>query len=134
MEPGLVGEHARLFEAGSAAVKWQLANRLERALPLRWYRTNFARPKGDAPLALDLSGMNKGMAWLNGRCIGRYWLAAGLRSGAKWQDGVIYHAGLGKPTQRYYHLPTEWLSDVNDLVLFEEVGGDPSSIRICEWS
>ena len=44
-------------------------------------------------------------------------------------------SGRGAPTQRYYHLPADWLQDgPNVLVLFDETGGDPSSIRICEWT
>jgi hypothetical protein len=36
-----------------------------------------------------------------------------------------------QPTQRYYHLPLEWLRDRNTLVFFEEVGGDPRAVRLC---
>jgi hypothetical protein len=133
MEPQLVGEHARLFAGGSAAVKWHLVEKRDRGWPLRWYRTHFARPDGDGPFALDLAGMVKGLAWLNGRCIGRYWLVAGLEGPPTWMQHCIRSETLGRPTQRFYHLPTEWLEDANELVLFEEIGGNPSAIRVCEW-
>jgi len=60
------------------------------------------------------------MAWLNGRCIGRYWLAPGTGKPEEWLLQAVYQEGEGLPTQRYYHLPSEWLVEQNVLVLFEE--------------
>jgi len=40
---------------------------------LNW-QTTFDTPKGDDPIALDLSSMAKGEAWVNGQSIGRYWI------------------------------------------------------------
>ena len=37
---------------------------------------------------------------------------------------VSHNPDVKQPTQRYYHLPLEWLRDHNTLVIFEEVGGD----------
>lgn len=132
MEPGLVGEYARLFAEGAAAVRWRRLDRRARPRPLTWYRTTFNRPKTAAPLALDLAGMNKGLAWLNGRCIGRYWLTPGVSLPKDWQPECLVTVSVGEPTQRYYHLPHDWLAQRNVLVLFEEVGGNPATIRICE--
>lgn len=36
-------------------------------------QTTFYAPGGDDPVALDLAGMGKGKAWVNGQIIGRYW-------------------------------------------------------------
>jgi hypothetical protein len=44
---------------------------------------------------------------------------------------MVTDTGLGEPTQRYYHVPREWLTDRNTLVLFDEIGGDPSSVLLC---
>ncbi|MGZ3682092.1 MAG: hypothetical protein ACXVDI_26330, partial [Ktedonobacterales bacterium] len=97
----------------------------------------FRRPQGlsdESGLALDMSGMSKGIAWLNGRCIGRYWLTPATgQTDSKLADPV-HDDRAGEPTQRYYHLPLEWLRDDNVLVLFEELGGDPASMRLCYWS
>ncbi|KAJ6739121.1 BETA-GALACTOSIDASE RELATED [Salix koriyanagi] len=41
--------------------------------PLTWYKAYFNSPKGDDPLALDMSSMGKGQVWINGHSIGRYW-------------------------------------------------------------
>ena len=33
----------------------------------------FDAPEGDNPLAIRMTGMGKGMVWINGKSIGRYW-------------------------------------------------------------
>ena len=38
-------------------------------------QTSFIAPEGNGPLALNLSSMGKGQAWVNGQSIGRYWPA-----------------------------------------------------------
>jgi hypothetical protein len=38
---------------------------------------------------------------------------------------------IGRPSQTLYHVPREWLGEMNRLVLFDEVGGDPTQIRLC---
>ncbi len=133
MASALVGEGARLFAEGAAAVRWTRATASDRGKPLRWYRTSFDRPKSSKPLALDLGGMTKGLAWINEECIGRYWLAPGLDLREEWARGHVEVSNIGEPSQRYYHLPAEWLRERNTLTLFEEAGGNPATIRICAW-
>ena len=90
-----------------------------------------------ASLAADLAGMGKGLAWLNGECIGRFWSARGDTPSRFYLSGggAVQDSDRGLPTQRYYHLPADWLKDgENALVLFDETGGDPSTIQICEWT
>lgn len=36
-------------------------------------QTTFDEPTGSNPIALDMTGMGKGEAWVNGQSIGRYW-------------------------------------------------------------
>ena len=129
MRPGLVGEKEGWWRNSGNLVKWRKSHSAV-GKPLQWWRTTFLRPKGAAPLALDLNGMNKGMAWLNGRCIGRYWLIESIKEPA---GNVILSVGMGQSTQRYYHVPREWIAGENALVLFEEAGGDPRSAQLCEW-
>jgi beta-galactosidase len=127
MQPGLVGERGNLFADGGALVSWQTDWQAAVGRPLSWWRFAFSRPETEAPLAIDLTGMNKGLAWLNGRCIGRYWLIAGTQEGLpEWQQQALRVENVGAPSQQYYHLPAEWLQEQNVLVLFEELGGDPS--------
>ena len=100
--------------------------------PLRWYRTTFSRPAGQA-FAVDLGSMTKGMVWVNGHCLGRYWLIPGTGKNSEFIAGSpIQDVAVGQPTQRYYHLPADWLGEHNELVVFEELGGDPAGVKVCE--
>lgn len=49
------------------------------------FQAYFDCPEGNEPLTINLTSMSKGMAWVNGKSIGRYW--------------VSYHNPLGKPSQ-----------------------------------
>jgi beta-galactosidase len=98
--------------------------------PLRWYRTTFARPVGQS-FALDMGSMTKGLVWVNGHCLGRYWLTPGAGANAEFISGSpIQDVGVGEPTQRYMHLPADWLNERNELLVFEELGGDVRGIQI----
>lgn len=47
--------------------------------PLTWFKfsVDISDTIGTGPFALDLSGMGKGAAWVNGHPIGRYWNITG---------------------------------------------------------
>ena len=133
LRPGLMGE----ILTAEAAEAWPAPVAADTGAPLRWWRMVFDRPQGGHALAVDLAGMGKGLAWLNGECIGRFWSARAEAPSPRVLSagGALRESGRGAPTQRYYHLPADWLQDgPNVLVLFDETGGDPSSIRICEWT
>jgi len=111
---------------GSEVNGWKFLGRLngERADELPWQKT-----KGDGiewhvtwwgttfdlddipetPVFLDLAGMRKGVIWLNGRNLGRYW-------------------DIGP--QKYYFLPKPWLNRKNVLVIVNEGAGEPSRIKL----
>ena len=133
MQPGLVGEHVGVCGAAASLVKWKAGKGPSARPHLRWWQASFARPEGDGPFAVDLQGMTKGMLWLNGQCAGRYWLVPANGTSMDWLQTFVAHTDVGEPTQRYYHLPTEWLKDQNMLVLFDELGGDASRVRLCRW-
>jgi threonine dehydrogenase-like Zn-dependent dehydrogenase len=71
---------------------------------------------------------SKGVARLNGRCIGRYWLTPGTNELPDWQVPTIRLKYVGEPLQQCYNVPIEWLQDQNMLILFEEIGRDPSRV------
>ncbi|KAL2938303.1 Beta-galactosidase 8 [Bienertia sinuspersici] len=131
---GLKGEDLDL-PSGSSSL-WD-SSAFPKNQPLTWYKTSFEAPTGADPLALDFTGMGKGEAWVNGRSIGRYWpTLSSPESGCK--DHCDYKGAYtsnkcrkncGKPTQELYHVPRSWIkpSD-NVLVVFEEIGGDPTQI------
>nr|QSM07474.1 beta-galactosidase 8 [Ipomoea batatas] len=132
---GLKGEELSLFNGDSSL--WTSQPALPTNQPLIWYKANFDAPGGDSPLAIDFTGMEKGEAWVNGQSIGRYWPTYTASSGG-CTDSCNYRGSYnankclkncGKPSQIYYHVPRSWLkSSGNVLVVFEEVGGDPTKL------
>nr|CAD1830526.1 unnamed protein product [Ananas comosus var. bracteatus] len=112
---GLSGEKSGIHnEEGSSRVRWTDATS---GTPITWYKRYFDAPNGNDPVALDLSSMGKGLVWVNGECIGRYWTS--------------YHSPLGQPSQSVYHLPRAFLKPKNNfLVVFEEEGGKPEEILV----
>ncbi|KAE8656708.1 Beta-galactosidase 1 [Hibiscus syriacus] len=132
---GLKGEDSGLPSGSSS--EWISQSGLPKNQPLIWYKTNFDAPTGKAPIALDFTGMGKGEAWVNGQSIGRYWPTYITPSGG-CTDSCNYRGpynankcrkNCGKPSQKLYHVPRSWLqSSGNILVLFEEIGGDPTQL------
>jgi hypothetical protein len=57
------------------------------------------------------------MLYLNGRGVGRQWL-------------VVGPGGDNRPTQQYYHLPKDWMSARNTLIVFEEQAVLPKQVRV----
>ncbi|KDP33931.1 hypothetical protein JCGZ_07502 [Jatropha curcas] len=52
---------------------WEEDNELPTNRMMTWYKTTFKAPLGKDAVVLDLQGMGKGFAWVNGHNIGRYW-------------------------------------------------------------
>ncbi|XP_039847812.1 beta-galactosidase 1-like [Panicum virgatum] len=138
---GLAGEQ-RQIHLDKAGHKWRGHNSsgIPVNRPFTWYKTSFAAPAGDEAVVVDLLGLNKGAAWVNGHSLGRYWPAytAAEMGGCHVCDyrgefkaeggGVRCLTGCGEPSQRFYHVPRAFLraGEPNTLVLFEEAGGDPT--------
>ncbi|HVK03163.1 MAG TPA: beta-galactosidase, partial [Armatimonadaceae bacterium] len=80
---------------------------------IRWHAATFtldAVPDSATPLLARLDGMGKGVLWLNGHNLGRY-----------WQIGP----------QRDYYMPEPWLkSGENVLVLAETEGNAPQGVSL----
>ncbi|KAK3438940.1 hypothetical protein EUGRSUZ_C03898, partial [Eucalyptus grandis] len=135
---GLKGEAQSLHtQSGSSSVEWLEGSTLAQKQPLTWYKATFNAPLGHAPLALDMNSMGKGQMWINGQSIGRHWPAYTARGSC----GSCIYAGTfdenkcrsncGEPSQRWYHIPRSWLKPTgNQLVIFEEWGGDPTQISL----
>lgn len=83
-----------------------------------WWRTTFdAATDPAAHLVLDLSGMTKGQAYLNGNNLGRYFLQT--------------HEHKKVPPVTTMPLPPAWLKEKNnELVLFDEHGGNPGRVKL----
>ena len=112
------------FDGGSGVVD---------ALDHVWFRAHVERPtshsdSSQTAYALNLTSMNKGVAYVNGWHLGRYWLVPGKCNGAcapPVKSGHCYEhwAACGQPTQTLYHVPTEVLAadgQLNEILLFEE--------------
>ncbi|KAI3802823.1 hypothetical protein L1987_30966 [Smallanthus sonchifolius] len=117
---------------------WQ-SNKLPTQRKMTWYKTTFKAPLGTDPVSLDLEGLGKGHAWVNGKSIGRYWPSNIARDsnctekacdyrGKYYFTKCVRHCGI--PTQKWYHVPRSFLADgENELVLFEEFGGNTSLVN-----
>ncbi|XP_059429427.1 beta-galactosidase 8-like [Corylus avellana] len=132
---GLKGEELDLSSGSSS--QWVSQPTLLKNQPLTWYKTKFDAPAGNDPVAIDFTGMGKGEAWVNGQSIGRYWPTYVASKGG-CTDSCNYRGSYGsnkclkncgKPSQTLYHVPRSWMqTSGNTLVLFEEIGGDPTQI------
>ncbi|KAJ7967162.1 Beta-galactosidase [Quillaja saponaria] len=113
---GLSGEKLGIFsEEGSTKVQWKDVS--ETGPAATWYQSKFNAPEGRQPVAIRMTGMGKGMVWVNGRSIGRHWMS--------------YLSPLGQPTQSEYHIPRGFLKPTdNHLVVFEEEKASPEKIEI----
>lgn len=136
---GLQGEHLNLYKGdGLNSANWVSISEPPKKQPLTWYKAMVETPSGDEPIGLDMIHMGKGLAWLNGEEIGRYWPRKCSKHEAcvkkcdyrgKFSPNKC-STGCGKPTQRWYHVPRSWFKPSgNVLVIFEEKGGDPTQIR-----
>ncbi|WVZ01924.1 hypothetical protein V8G54_022730 [Vigna mungo] len=132
---GLKGED--LGPSSGSSGQWNSQSTLPTNQTLIWYKTNFVAPSGSDPVAINMTGMGKGEAWVNGQSIGRYWPTYASPSDG-CTDSCNYRGAYqaskclkncGKPSQTLYHVPRSWLQPENNtLVLFEEIGGNPEQI------
>ncbi|MBA0811904.1 hypothetical protein Gohar_025917 [Gossypium harknessii] len=106
---------------------------------LIWYKVSFLTPQGNGPLALNLTSMGKGQAWVNGQSIGRYWPAylspsEGCTENCDYRgeyDSTKCQKNCGQPAQTLYQVPRSWVHPgQNLLVLHEELGGDATKISV----
>ncbi|KAJ4842437.1 hypothetical protein Tsubulata_027304 [Turnera subulata] len=135
---GLQGAQLGFQSGNSRHARWQV-NRRPSNKELVWYKTTFPTPLGTDPVVVDLQGLGKGAAWVNGYHIGRYWASVNSPEDKCSIDCNYAHSyhpedcntNCGKPTQRWYHIPRDFLRNdgENDLVLFEELGGTPELVK-----
>jgi hypothetical protein len=88
--------------------------------PLVWHQAEFSLSSDalaeDADYRINAAGMGKGCMFVNGRAVGRYWLIDG--------------GSTGSPSQREYHVPRNWLSSRNAVLVFEEQGSSPAQLTL----
>ncbi|KAG9147478.1 hypothetical protein Leryth_007280 [Lithospermum erythrorhizon] len=117
-EVGISGERDQIYtKAGAKKIKWKSLSEMNGSKAVTWYKTHFDMPEGSDPLAINMNSMSKGMIWVNGKSIGRYW--------------VSFLSPLGQSSQAEYHIPRAFLKDKNNLlVIFEENGGNITGVQI----
>ncbi|XP_009107264.1 beta-galactosidase 11 [Brassica rapa] len=103
---GMEGERLGIqTEKGLKKVKWEKFS--GKAPGITWYQTYFDAPESESAAAIRMSGMGKGLIWVNGEGVGRYWMS--------------FLNPLGQSTQIEYHIPRSFLKPKkNLLVIFEE--------------
>ncbi|KAK5580579.1 hypothetical protein RB653_000599 [Dictyostelium firmibasis] len=159
MKSGLVGENVKIYnnndennnnwiktsESSSSSSSSTLIQ-----TPLTWYKLNISlnglpNDIGSTVYALNMSSMNKGMIWVNGYSIGRYWLIEATQSVCNESivtnyigeyDPSDYRIDCNQPSQSIYSVPIDWLFN-NDysnqyatIIIIEELNGDPNQIQL----
>ncbi|EGG21326.1 glycoside hydrolase family 35 protein [Cavenderia fasciculata] len=144
MRPYLVGEMQGI-QSNPHLTSWSINNELSINQPLTWYKLNLiiqSEIQDTSSFALDMIGMNKGFIIVNGNSIGRYWLTLGWGCGSGCNytgdgyQGYLCRTGCGEPSERYYHVPNDYLylepNQLNEIIVFEELSGDPNSIQLVQ--
>ncbi|RRT51283.1 hypothetical protein B296_00025678 [Ensete ventricosum] len=115
-DSGAYLEH-RLAGVHTVVIQGLNAGTLDLSHSVWGHQRYFDAPSGHDPVALEMSSMGKGLVWVNGESIGRYWIS--------------YLNPLGKASQSGYHVPRSFLKPKDNLmVVFEEHGGKPEDIQI----
>ncbi|KAL2322546.1 hypothetical protein Fmac_026925 [Flemingia macrophylla] len=134
----LNGERKRLYDLQPRiGVSWHANSSYLVSKPMSWYKADFEAPYGTNPVVVDLQGLGKGHAWVNGYSIGRYWpswitASNGCSDTCDYRGKYITekcNTNCGNPSQRWYHVPRSFINkDKNTLVLFEELDGNPQNV------
>lgn len=83
-----------------------------------WWRAMFHADEGDEPVWFEAAGLTKGQIYLNGKHVGRYFVAT--------PDGKAV------PPQVRYLLPRPWIDTTgpNELMIFDEHGGNATKAQL----
>jgi hypothetical protein len=136
-QKGLIGESLQIYtEQGSSKVNWDKQWTKGINQPITWFQARFDLDhlvKEDTnanPVLFDAQGLNRGHAFINGNDIGLYWLIQGICGDNPPCCCHQSQINCLKPTQRYYHIPSDWLMPKNNLItIFDDLGApSPGSV------
>jgi hypothetical protein len=87
-----------------------------------WWRAKLSKVTGNEPVYFEATGLSKGQLYVNGRHLCRYFVATA--------DGAAV------TPQSLYYIPGPWLhADAeNEILIFDEHGGNPSRCRVVHGS
>ena len=140
-QKGLVGEYYQIYtEQGSSKVNWDSQWTKGINQSITWFQTRFDLDhlaKQDTivnPVLLDAQGLNRGHAFVNGHDIGLYWLIVGVCHPTVPCCCHQEEINCNEPTQRYYHIPSDWLMAKNNLLtIFDDSGAPtPDTVRLVQ--
>ncbi|KAL8136488.1 hypothetical protein V2J09_002489 [Rumex salicifolius] len=125
---GLSGVDQKGYFKENCTVQWR-SSELPINSMMTWYKTTFKPPLGAEPVVVDLKEMGKGHAWVNGQSLGRYWPGYITDADNCSLDPCDYRGSYSNGKCQHYHVPRSFLrDDENILVLFEELGGNPTHV------
>eukprot|EP00871_Galdieria_phlegrea_P005283 jgi/Galph1/5756/GphlegSOOS_G4373.1 len=82
-------------------------------------------------LVLDVRCMTKGLLYWNDFCLGRYWITpTDITEDRSIRNSPIEEQKNSLFTQQYYFVPKGIIQEQNSLKIFEELYGQPESIRV----
>jgi hypothetical protein len=140
-QKGLVGEYFQIYtEQGSSKVDWNPQWTKGINKPITWFQATFDLDhlvKEDInanPILLDAQGLNRGHAFINGNDLGLYWLIEAICHDTTPCCCQQAQINCFEPTQRYYHIPSDWLMPKNNLItIFDDLGADsPGSVGLVQ--
>jgi hypothetical protein len=133
IKKGLAGEYFQIYTSeGSSKVDWNTEWTKGIGKPITWFQARFdldhlVRDDLNAnPILLDALGLNRGHAYVNGNNLGLFWLIQGICQQAQ--------INCLQPTQRYYHIPSDWLMlKNNSITIFNDLGTpSPGSVNLVQ--
>jgi len=138
LQKGLAGEFIKIFDkSGASKVQWNAGAPAQKQIT--WYTTTFTLPNNlpdlvANPLVLDVTGLGRGHAYINGQDIGMYWTLAGKCYSEAPCCCQQSQFNCDQPTQSKYHIPPDWVvTGENTLTIFEEIGAtDFSKVKILQ--
>ncbi len=136
-QTGLVGEYFQIYtEQGSSKVDWNTQWTKGINKPITWFQARFDLDhliKEDTnanPVLLDATGLQRGHAFINGNDLGLYWSILGRCHDTPPCCCQQSQVDCLQPTQRYYHIPSDWLMEKKNLItIFADLGApSPGSV------
>ena len=140
-QKGLIGEYLEIYtEQGSSKVPWDSQWTSGINKPITWFQAYFdlnhliKEDTNANPILLDAQGLNRGHAYINGNDIGLYWLIQGVCTAPQPCCCLQSQVNCMEPSQRYYHIPSDWLMSKNNLItIFDDLGApSPESVRLMQ--